>query len=101
MGLATAQKVHAPLDEALAAPSPALLDALDCLRIAITMYDADERLTYANQHFDYLFRTMPKREALMGLTYGEIVELEAAEVAPDALCRGLDAFVAKRRAQLT
>ena len=101
MGLATAQKVHAPLDEALAAPSPALLDALDCLRIAITMYDAEERLTYANQHFDYLFRTMPKREALMGLTYGEIVRLEAAEAAPEALGRGLDAFVAKRRAQLT
>ena len=102
MGLGKAQKVRAPVEEALeSAASPALLDALDCLRIAITMYDDDERLTYANQHFDYLFRTLPKRESLLGLRYGEIVRLEAGEVAAEALAGGLDAFVARRRAQLT
>ncbi len=103
MGLATAQKVLAP-DLGVfgtAAASPALLDALDCLRIAITMYDAGERLTYANQHFDYLFASLPKREALMGLTYGEIVRLEAGEVAGEVLNSGVEAFVARRRAQLT
>lgn len=84
-----------------AAAAPALLEALDCLRIAITMYDADQRLTYANQHFDYLFRGLPKREALMGMAYGEIVRLEAGEVAHEALSSGVDAFVARRRAQLT
>ncbi len=103
MGTATAQKVRAPEAEALdaAAASPALLAALDCLRVAITMYDADERLTYANQHFDYLFRALPKRDALMGRRYGEIVRLEAGEIAGEALAGGIDAFVARRRAQLT
>ena len=103
MGLATAQKVLAPPTGALeaAAAAPALLEALDCLRIAITMYDADQRLTYANQHFDYLFRGLPKREALMGMSYGEIVRLEAGEVAHEALSGGVEAFVARRRAQLT
>ena len=78
MGFANAQKVLAPGFEALdaAARSPAVLDALDCLRIAITMYDSRGRLTYANQHFDYLFRGLPGRDVLMGLPYGEIVRLE-------------------------
>lgn len=103
MGLAEAQKVRVPVDEALAqaAASPGLLGALDCLRVAITMYDAGERLIYANQHFDYLFRTLPKRDALMGRLYGDIVRLETAEVAQAALHGGIDAFVARRRAQLT
>lgn len=105
MGYANAQKVRAPDGLALeaAAASPALLDALDCLRIAITMYDANERLTYANQHFDYLFRAMPKRETLIGVTYGDIVhrEVAAGEIAMTALLDGPDAFVAQRRHQLT
>ncbi len=45
--------------------TPDLLPALDCLRIAVTMYDAHEKLTYANQHFDYLFRAMPPRAQLL------------------------------------
>ena len=88
MGTATAQNVRAPEYEAPEAAAAALLPALDCLRVAITMYDADERLTYANQHFDYLFRGLPKRDALMGMRYGEIVRLEAAEVAAYANDRG-------------
>lgn len=105
MGFANAQKVLAPGFEALdaAAQSPAVLDALDCLRVAITMYDARGRLTYANQHFDYLFRGLPGREALMGVSYGEIVRLEIAhgEIGHEMLVRGEDAFVAERCRQLT
>lgn len=102
MGLAKAQNVRERQDVA-PETTPALPGALDCLRIAITLYDADERLIYANQHFDYLFHNIPKRDALMGLTYGEIVALEAGggEIAPGALDAGVDAFVARRRTQLT
>ncbi|MEI9995741.1 MAG: PAS-domain containing protein [Rhizomicrobium sp.] len=100
MGLANAQKVRAVADEA---PLTGILpDALDCLRIAITIYDAGERLVYANQHLDYLFRKLPKRDALLGLCYGDIVRLEAAggEIADSALSGGVEAFVARRRGQL-
>jgi two-component system cell cycle sensor histidine kinase PleC len=97
---ATAQNVLAAYEGTTAA-SEALTDALDCLRIAITMYDAQERLVYANQHFDYLFRTIPKRDALLGMRYGDIVRMEAPEIAPEALGGGVEAFVARRRAQLT
>ncbi|MBS0472289.1 MAG: PAS-domain containing protein [Proteobacteria bacterium] len=102
MASLSAQKVHT---SNLEAPEDivgaALLGGLDCLRTAITMYDADERLIYANQHFDYLFRGLPARARLMGCAYGEIVALEAPELADDMLRDGLDAFVAERRAQLT
>ena len=103
MGFAKAQKVRAPEETAFdAAGLDALPAALDCLRIAITVYDGEMRLTYANQHFDYLFRTLPRRGALLGLTYGEIVRLEATggEIAPEALDGGIDGFVARRCAQL-
>jgi len=105
VGFANAQKVLAPDFAALdaAAQSPAVLDALDCLRIAITMYDAHGRMTYANQHFDYLFRGMPGRETLMGSPYGEIVrlEIESGEIGPEMLVRGVEPFVAARCKQLS
>ncbi|MEI9989966.1 MAG: PAS-domain containing protein [Rhizomicrobium sp.] len=104
MATATAQKVRAPEDDAAqAAMAAGLVPALDCLRTAITLYDPDERLTYANQHFDYLFRGLPARALLLGQSYGDIVRLEAAggEIAPQALGRGVEDFVARRRAQLT
>ncbi|MBV9542190.1 MAG: PAS-domain containing protein, partial [Alphaproteobacteria bacterium] len=106
MGVATAQKVLAPELAALeaAGESPAVLEALDCLRIAITLYDADERLVYANQHFDYLFRNLPKRTLLLGERYGDIVrhEIAGGEIADAALfIGGADAFVQKRRQHLT
>lgn len=105
MGFANAQKVLAPDFEALdrAAQSPAVLDALDCLRIAITMYDARGHMVYANQHFGYLFRGLPGREALMGMSYGEIVrlEIESGEIGPAMLLQGVDSFIAARCKQLS
>jgi two-component system, cell cycle sensor histidine kinase PleC len=88
----------AGLDEAAA---PALAEALHCLRVAVTLFDSNERLIFSNQHYNYLFRSLPARERLVGLTYEQLVRLEVrgGEIAgPDA--RDVDAFVARRRAQL-
>jgi two-component system cell cycle sensor histidine kinase PleC len=105
LGFANAQNVLAPDFGARDAdvPTPAVLAALDCLRIAITMYDARGRLTYANQHFDYLFRGLPGRDALMGMAYGEIVqlEIESGEIDTEMLSRGSESFVAARCRQLS
>jgi signal transduction histidine kinase len=103
LGFASAQKVRAPDDGPALAALASLPGALDCLRIAITTYDADERLTYANQHFDYLFKRLPSRETLVGCAYGDLVRLEAecGEIASEQLAGGVEAFVARRRAQLT
>jgi two-component system, cell cycle sensor histidine kinase PleC len=89
---------HAPPDDAAA---HALAEALDCLRVAVTLFDSQERLVHANQHFNYLFRSMPPRERLTGLTYADLIRLEmkGGEIAAiDAA--DPDAFIARRRAQL-
>ena len=104
MGFANVQSVRVPLEQGRGAAAwPAIRDALDCLRTAITMYDAEGRLIYANQHFDYLFRSLPGRSSLIGLGYDEIVrlEIEGGEIAAHALAVGGDAFVAQRAAQLS
>ncbi len=80
--------------------APGLVDALDCLRTGVTLFDSAERLVYVNCHFGYLFRSLPPRESLEGLSYEELIRLEVAggEIAP-ADARDLNRFIARRRAQ--
>ena len=82
--------------------SPELLQAMDCLRVAITLFDADERLVYCSRHFNHIFRALPQRESLIGKTYEDLIRLELAlgEVADSNWARDADAFVTHRRAQL-
>jgi len=90
----------------IALPEPgaeaALLPLLDTLRVAVTTFDTQGRLTYANAHLNYLFACLPPREELVGLGYGELLRLVAAggEIAPAVLAGGIDAFVAACLAQL-
>ena len=83
--------------------SAAVIEALNCLRVAITIYDSQQRLVYANQHFDYLFRTMPPRESLIGMTYDSLVrlELENGEIADEAHGGNIEGYLARRRAQFS
>jgi len=83
------------------AEQPDVLTALNALRSAITIFDSQLRLTYANQHFNYLFRGLPPREALIGRTYEEMVRLELAhgELADLEALGGVEAFIAARREQ--
>ena len=82
--------------------APALLASLDALRTAITIFDSQGCLLYANAHLNYLLRSMPPHEQLIGRSYEELVRLEIAggEIAPAALTGGIPAFVAQRLAQL-
>ena len=86
------------LDEAAA---PALIEALHCLRVAVTVFDPDERLIFANEHYNYLFRSLPPREELVGLTYARLIGLEVAggEIA-EACADDFERFIERRRAQL-
>ncbi|HVT23511.1 MAG TPA: PAS-domain containing protein [Rhizomicrobium sp.] len=78
-----------------------LPEALDALRVALTVFDADMRLVYANRHFNYLFRSMPDRETLVGEKYEDLIrrEVQGGEIAPAALLPGLATFIARRQAQ--
>lgn len=91
-----AQK-HDVWDEA-----PALLATLDALRTAITILDADGRLLYANAHLNYLLRSLPPHETLLGRSYEDLVrlEIEGGEIGASALAGGVGAFIARRMMQL-
>jgi two-component system cell cycle sensor histidine kinase PleC len=80
----------------------ALLATLDSLRTAITIFDATGRLRFANAHLNYLFRSFPPHETLIGRSYEELIRLEIAggEIAPSALAGGVKPFIAGRVKQL-
>lgn len=100
-----AQMPENAADQHLDAPDGdpiAMLEALDCLRVAVTLYDSRERLIYLNRHFGYIFRAMPPAHALVGRSYEELVRLEidSGEIAPDLYAGSEDAYIADRKAQL-
>lgn len=80
--------------------APGLAEALDCLRTGVTLFDSAERLVYANRHMGYIFRSLPPRDLLEGLSYEELIrlEIEGGEIAP-AEARDIHRFIARRRAQ--
>jgi two-component system cell cycle sensor histidine kinase PleC len=93
----------------LATPAPsgddgqaatALIDALHSLRVAITVFDSAERIVFSSEHLNRVFRSLPPREKLVGLTYEQLIRLEVAggEIAESAIV-DLPAFIARRRAQ--
>jgi two-component system cell cycle sensor histidine kinase PleC len=79
-----------------------LLAAFDSLRSAVTIFDQDGRLIYANTHLNYLFRSFPPRERLIGKSYQDLIrlEIEGGEIAPEALAGGVKSFIVQRLAQL-
>ncbi len=80
--------------------APSVMEALHTLRVAITVFDADERLIFANEHFGYLFRSLPSRDALVGRHYEDIIRLEAGEIADGPARQDIDDLIASRRASL-
>jgi two-component system cell cycle sensor histidine kinase PleC len=75
---------HTAAEAAAIDALPALPEALDALRVAITLFDSNERLIYCNRHFNQLFPSRPPRRALYGCTYTELIrlELETGDFAP-------------------
>ncbi len=102
MALTLAQQAFSTPREIAGVDSDAVLDALDCLRVAITVFDSETRIVYLNRHYNYLFRTMPPAAALLGRRYEDLIRLELAggEIAPAPSPRSEEAYVAKRLAQL-
>ncbi len=79
-----------------------LLAALDCLRIAITIFSPDGRLVHANRHLNFIFPTLPPVERLVGESYEELLRREIAggAIAIAARPQGDEAFIAACLAQL-
>jgi two-component system cell cycle sensor histidine kinase PleC len=77
-----------------------LLDGLHALRVAVTMFDGNGRLTFANAHLNYLYRGLPLYSELIGRPYEDIIRLELPEIAPATLKDGTEAFIDMRLGQL-
>ena len=77
-----------------------LLETLHCLRVAVTIFDAETRLLFASAHLNHIFRKLPPVASLVGKLYEEMIALELTEVAPQALAGGADAFIAARLSQI-
>ena len=93
----------APIDCVQDREDPAaLLRSLDSLRTAVTIFDRQGRLLYANAHLNYLFRSFPPRDSLIGRSYEELIrlEIEGDEIASSALALGAKSFIARRLSQL-
>jgi signal transduction histidine kinase len=81
-----------PLQAIGDSPAPAdLLESLDCLRVAIAVFDSSGRLIYANRHLGYLFPSLPP--ALNGLAYRELLCLSLPDLAPSLLDQGIETFL--------
>ena len=80
---------------------PSVLEALHCLRVAITVFDSDERLVFANEHVSHMFPALPPREELIGKSYEELIRLEVAcgHIGDSSVLADIDGFVAGRRSQ--
>jgi signal transduction histidine kinase len=100
--MAVASQAHIDRRDQDQDESAALLRSLDSLRTAITIFDRKGRLLYANAHLNYLFRSFPPRESLIGRTYDELIrlEIEGGEIASTALASGTRSFIAQRLSQL-
>jgi len=99
--MAGAVRAHVSREQSREDPAE-LLGALDSLRTAITIFDSRDRLLYANAHLNYLFRSFPPRDTLVGKSYEDLVrlEIEGGEIAPSALAAGSKSFIAQRVRQL-
>ncbi len=82
-------------------PGP-LPDALDCLRVAVTLYDEDCRLVYINRHFHHIFRLMPPAAMLIGRSYADLTRMELArgEIDPASFIESEEGYVRLRCRQL-
>jgi len=91
---------HTAAEAAAIDALPALPEALDALRVAITLFDSNERLIYCNRHFNQLFPSRPPRRALYGCTYKELIclELETGDFTPPD--EDMESAIACRRTHL-
>jgi signal transduction histidine kinase len=79
---------------------PALPEALDALRVAVTLFDSNERLIYCNRHFNQFFPALPPRRSLYGLSYAELIRLKLEHGAFAQPGEDTESSAARRRAHL-
>jgi two-component system cell cycle sensor histidine kinase PleC len=78
-----------------------ILQGLDALRIGIAIFDADDKLTYCNQHYRYVYRSFAEVGALPGRGFEEILRLllSNGEIAGREVLEDAEGWIARRVAR--
>ena len=98
-GIDTAQ-----LDRSIEASEPAadviagLIAGLDCLRVGVALFDRTDRLVYCNEHFRYIYRSFSNVSELVGLSFIELMSVQALnnEIAGDMAASDPQGWIARR-----
>jgi two-component system cell cycle sensor histidine kinase PleC len=87
-----------PLSELPIAKPESIIDAFDKLRVAVAIFDRDDRLTYCNTHFRYVFQSFKTLDRLVGKTYKDLLrcKLENNEIAGTQVVEDPEAWIAHR-----
>jgi two-component system cell cycle sensor histidine kinase PleC len=75
-----------------------LLPAMDCLRVGISVFNGADQLIYCNEHFRYIYRSFDSVDALMGLTFTDVLRLQLrhGEIAGEQAIRDPEGYIAQR-----
>jgi len=78
-------------------PAGEVSAAFDCLRVALAVYDRDDRLIYANEQFRYLYRSFSVVSDLLGMSFEAIMRLvvENGEIAGERAAVDPEAWLAQ------
>ncbi|MEM9123647.1 MAG: PAS-domain containing protein [Pseudomonadota bacterium] len=78
-----------------------VFDSLDCLRVAVTVFDEHDTLRYANQHYQYLFPSLQSAGPLIGRSFQDLcgVQITNGDIAGPEVLDDPDAWVYSWRTQ--
>jgi two-component system cell cycle sensor histidine kinase PleC len=77
-----------------------IVDALDSLRIGVALYDGEDRLTYYNTHFQFIFRSFGMMDTLIGSEFRDLLlcKLNAGEIAGPHVVSDPEGWIERRLA---
>lgn len=75
-----------------------IVEALDALRIAVAIFNDQDRLTYCNTHFSHLFKSFQMLGSLKDTSYQDLLyyKLENGEIAGSQAITDPDGWVARK-----
>ncbi len=78
--------------------SDVLLEALDCLRVGIAVFDEGDLLVYCNEHYRHIYRSFATLDGLIGHSFAELIRLkvQSGEIAGEPVVRNPEAWIESR-----
>ncbi len=75
-----------------------IINAFDQLRVAIAIFDKNDRLTYCNAHFRYIFLSFKTLGQIIGMTYGDLLrcKIDNNEIAGTDIVGDPEGWIANR-----